>query len=979
MTPDPPSPDDRLRRALDLYRAAVDRTPAGSAPPDPAPFLTPLSAADRDRFAALISSTTQTLAAPPADPAQPTGQYDAPPDRPETQSFANDPLASTADPDTPADPGRTKVVGEYESDGRGEFALGSGLSGEGGPRSAHADKLSEYEILAELGHGGMGVVYKARQTRLNRLVALKMVLAGGRASAAQLARFTAEARAVAKLDHPNLVRVIDIGDHDGLPFFAMEFVEGGALDTHLRKHSLEPKDAARLMERVCRAMHYAHTKGVIHRDLKPANILLAPDKSPKITDFGLAKQQDDSEAHTRTGAVMGTPNYMAPEQAEGKTKHINHLADVYSLGATLYELMTGRPPFSGPSAVAVLAQVRSSEPVNPSRLQPGVPKDLETICLKAMQKEAGKRYPSAESLADDLQRYIDGQPILARPVSSVEKVVRWARRKPVQAGLTFAVLGLSALLVASAVVYGLNLRAKNEVIEGKNRDLEVKNIEIEGKNVALAAEKAEVEKQANATADRVRFLMRNVVETLTRLGLADQRVPLTEFVRKDLERLTAVTGENAGIRDRVLIGALVTLGQQYQEDARNATDPTKRKQLLEDAEKQYRLAVERAEGVAQANPDSDLARGNLALALTRRGSLALDAGHPDAAAEDIAAGLKLRKEIVDAPKSPAGTRDHLFPADARASLAESHFNLGELARRTGRAADARRHYQDAIADREEALRLAEAGAAQPGGAKWTETTDGLAGFRRGLAAVYSAYSLTLAADPAKALEYARKAAEMREKVTAGLPASIPDRLELASAHGWVGDLCLFQGKPGDAAGPYQKNFVHLTQATAPSDVRKNWAMAYYRLGAAQQMTNHRAEAKATFERCLSIREELAQTAPTQSNLINLMLAQVRAGRPEAAAATLRETADKYPTTVPFVFNAGATYALAAEAVEAAAGGKLTWAQRLARGAYLNLAWQYVGRLAAVPAKYAEVRTDPDYLYLQKQPDFATRFAALRKK
>lgn len=225
MTPDPPSPDDRLRRALDLYRAAVDRTPPGSAPPDPTPFATPLSAADRDRFAALIGPTTQTLA-----PAPPTGQYDAPPDsppdRPETQSFANDPLASTADPDTPFDPARTKVVGEYESDGRGEFALGSGLSGEGGPRSAHADKLSEYEILAELGHGGMGVVYKARQTRLNRLVALKMVLAGGRASAAQLARFTAEARAVAKLDHPNIVRVIDIGDHDGLPFFAMEFVEG---------------------------------------------------------------------------------------------------------------------------------------------------------------------------------------------------------------------------------------------------------------------------------------------------------------------------------------------------------------------------------------------------------------------------------------------------------------------------------------------------------------------------------------------------------------------------------------------------------------------------------------------------------------------------------------------------------------------------------------------------------------------------------
>jgi serine/threonine protein kinase len=345
------------------------------------------------------------------------------------------------------------------------------------------DRLLDYELLDELGRGWMGVVYNARQKALNRIVALKMVLSGGRASKVQLARFTAEARAVAKLDHPNIVQVYDIGEHDGLPFFAMEFVEGGALDALVKKQSLEPLPAARLMALLCRAMHYAHTKGIIHRDLKPANILIVNDAvkslpstksggdktslgtgtgtgqhaalkvtgtgqhaalktassglTPKITDFGLAKQLDDDADHaTRTGAVMGTPNYMAPEQAEGNTIKVNHLSDVYSLGATLYELITGRPPFQGPSVMSVLSLVRSADPVNPSRLQPGIPRDLETICLKAMQKEPGKRYDTAELMAEDLERFIDGQPILARPISSIEKLARWDLSLPLY-GLGF--------------------------------------------------------------------------------------------------------------------------------------------------------------------------------------------------------------------------------------------------------------------------------------------------------------------------------------------------------------------------------------------------------------------------------------------------------------------------------------------------------------------------------------------------------------
>ena len=238
-----------------------------------------------------------------------------------------------------------------------------------------------YEILGELGRGGMGVVYKARQIKANRVVALKMILAGGHASATELARFRTEIEAVARLQHPSIVQVFEVGEQDGLPFFSLEFCDGGSLDRKLKGDPMLPVEAAKLVETLARAMHAAHRQKVIHRDLKPANILLAADGIPKITDFGLAKKLDDV-GQTREGAVMGTPSYMAPEQARGQTSALGPAADIYALGALLYDLLTGRPPFKGANVMATLGQVMHEEPVPPGRLQPGVPRDLETICLK---------------------------------------------------------------------------------------------------------------------------------------------------------------------------------------------------------------------------------------------------------------------------------------------------------------------------------------------------------------------------------------------------------------------------------------------------------------------------------------------------------------------------------------------------------------------------------------------------------------------
>jgi WD40 repeat protein len=298
-----------------------------------------------------------------------------------------------------------------------------------------------YDILGELGRGGMGIVYKARQKGLGRLVALKMVLLGEHASAEQLARFRSEARAAARLQHPNIVQVHEVGEHAGRPYFSLELVDGGSLAQRLGGVPQSPRPAAELLVVLARAMHAAHQAGILHRDLKPANVLLTGDGTPKITDFGLAKQLpgpgESAAGGTASGAIVGTPSYMAPEQATAR-KEIGPAVDTYALGAILYELLTGRPPFRGETPLDTLQQVVSEEPVPPRRLQPKVPRDLETVCLKCLAKEPARRYAGAADLADDLRRFLDHRPVRARRAGAAERLWRLARRYPVAAALTAA-------------------------------------------------------------------------------------------------------------------------------------------------------------------------------------------------------------------------------------------------------------------------------------------------------------------------------------------------------------------------------------------------------------------------------------------------------------------------------------------------------------------------------------------------------------
>lgn len=366
---------------------------------------------------------------------------------------------------------------------------------------ADLPQVEGYNLIAEIGRGGMGVVYKARHRTLGRLVALKMILAGDFADERHLTRFLDEGAILARLQHPHIVQVFDFGHQDGRPFLALEYVEGGSLSAWPGRHSLGSREGARLVETLARAVHFAHRKGIIHRDLKPANILLhwlaAPGQAdaphdridadanadaeaddetidprlpiPKITDFGLARCDDGTRSLTQSGLVVGTPSYMSPEQALNE-RSIGPATDVYSLGAILYDLLVGRPPFRAETPLETVNLVLERDPPRPSKWQPGLPQDLETICLKCLDKDPDRRYASAEALADDLRRWRQGKPILARPVGPIERVGKWCRRQPMLAALIATVILLAAALAILATAAAFRLaNERNEALAQRER------------------------------------------------------------------------------------------------------------------------------------------------------------------------------------------------------------------------------------------------------------------------------------------------------------------------------------------------------------------------------------------------------------------------------------------------------------------------------------------------------------------------------
>jgi serine/threonine-protein kinase len=394
-------------------------------------------------------------------------------------------------------------------------------------------RVPGHEVEAVIGRGGVGIVYRARHLRLNRPVALKMLLAGPYARAEELERFLREAEAVAALRHPNIVQIYDVGDADRQPYFTMELVEGGNLGAKAAGMPQQAGWAASLVATLAGAIHVAHQSGIVHRDLKPGNVLLTADGVPKVTDFGLVRRLEGEESLTLSGVPVGTPSYMAPEQARGDKGAIGPATDVYALGAILYDLLTGRPPFRGETATATLHQVMADEPVTPGRLNPAVPRDLQTICLKCLDKEPTRRYASAQALADDLRRFERHEPITARPPGTLDRTAKWVRRRPAAA----AVLAASLLILAgvtTAAVWYADDRARLRA-EAQSRGREV-NREA---NAALH----DAEKHLKS----LRAKLDDQVQVQELLSDIDQWQAVVRQARQDRERARSATVGNEAL------------------------------------------------------------------------------------------------------------------------------------------------------------------------------------------------------------------------------------------------------------------------------------------------------------------------------------------------------------------------------------------------------------------------------------------------
>jgi tetratricopeptide (TPR) repeat protein/predicted Ser/Thr protein kinase len=519
--------------------------------------------------------------------------------------------------------------------------------------------LPGYDILEVLGRGGMGCVYKARHRGLERIVALKMLHPG--IDNQLVTRFEAEARAVAGVQHPNIAQVFEAGRIDGQPYYALEFVEGGSLAQRLAGKPLPPDEAAALVEQVARAIQVCHEKGVLHRDLKPANILLARDGTPRVVDFGLAKRLGSGAGLTQTGEILGTPSYMAPEQASGVVRQLGPAVDVYALGAVLYELLTGRPPFQGIDALQILALVVSMDPIQPRRLQPGVPRDLETICLKCLEKAPKRRYASARDLADDLRSFRDGRPIRARPVRAWERAVKWARRRPAAAALVI----VAALLIFVTLVAGIGFAVGYVRLQ---------------KAVAESEESLQV---ARVAVDR---LLVRLSDNLAPVPQAEQaRRESLEDAQHLYERLCAMRPRDAGSWT-LLAESLARLG----EIERMLGRP-------DEAERAIGRALDVYARIRREDPDNAEHRLNVAKLHNNLGLLRIDQGDWSGAETEIRQALDEADAVKEAPGD--------VPEFLR-RVGKFRNNLALVLRQQKRTDEAERYHRDALAMREALLRSA---------------------------------------------------------------------------------------------------------------------------------------------------------------------------------------------------------------------------------------------------------------------------------
>lgn len=758
--------------------------------------------------------------------------------------------------------------------------------------------IGDYQILSELGRGGMGVVYQARHRKLQRIVALKMIRAGKHSGNDALLRFIAEARAVAHLQHPGIVQIFDIGEHEGLPYFSLEFVDGKDLHKELNGLPRDPKRSAELVEQLCIAMQYAHEHRILHRDLKPANVLLDRNGKPKITDFGLAKLVDpDASGDTSDGTIMGSPSYMPPEQARGDMSSVTPRSDLYSLGAILYQMLTARPPFVAERPLDTVLQVINNEPVAPRDLQPGLPVDLETICMKALQKDPASRYASCADLAADLRRFINGEPILARPVSRLERLWRWCRRNPkIAVPSTLASLFIIATAIISTWAWSVT-SAQAAQIKKESHAKEVQRaIAVAAKDDAdrqrILADEAKLlaEKNEKIAQDQAMLALKNIQLVVTEIddrlakepAMSEIRIAVLNILEKKWDELDVAM---AGGLQGQAIPTLMTVRYKI---ARAWEGLDK----LTEADAQFARIYEQGKERLVVKGRLDSPRYNLALicrdwAPLKRRLL----GEPSESNRLLQESLELLREIIREPQpredSPAvyeiqnalgGTLQTVGSSQqqqGKLQLAEATFR--EAAEVNGRVlkeiSDSAAWYLALADDRKTLIRNT-----------FEQAED------RALSSL--ANVLVRRGRTEEALPLYDAVIKRRRVNFEQAPKDLTARLQLTVQLISIGQALILAEK-FDLAGSMLTEGRDLADSLHALDPKnaayKNiLGVANYYLGTARDEQQHSDEALAVYERSRAIRTEIVANSPDTSSKVNLMLAEARLGNVEAAQKLIDE-------------------------------------------------------------------------------------------
>jgi tetratricopeptide (TPR) repeat protein len=744
------------------------------------------------------------------------------------------------------------------------------------PGAAPLPQVHGYAIVGVLGGGGMGIVYKAEQLTPQRPVALKMIRTGA-AEGDLVRRFRTEAAAVAKLRHPGIVQIYEVSEHEGRPFFSMELVEAGSLERQLRQGPLPPALAARLVAQAAEAIHHAHGQQIIHRDLKPGNILLSrkadtpppqsestpkiADCEPKVTDFGLAKKLDEPGL-TNPGEILGTPRYMAPEQVWGasRIRTVSPATDVWALGAILYECLTGRAPFQAPEVMDTFQQVLNEEPVPVRRLQPKVPRDLETICLKCLQKDPARRYASALGLAEDLRRFLAGEPIQARPVGWVERGLKWVKRQPAAAALVAVIVLAASCLLGLWAYFTASLAERNQ-----------KLFEEQGKTQQALTRSQTAEKSASKQRQLALKTVRRVVSHI-HVRLKD--VPNQQELRKELlaEALAGLKeverAVDTAVADHVTIWALFELGDLYREIEIGG---------LVEGRRLYQQAHGLARSLAQAEPGSAQAERDLSVSLSKLGDVQLEQGDTKAALASYREALQVHRRLAQAdPRS----------AEAQRDLAISLGKQGEVQVQQGDT-------KAALASFQESLQLfRKLAQADPGSAR-AQRAVSISLNKLGEVQWQQGDTKAALASYQESLQLCRRWAQAH-------PRSVWAQRELSFCLNKAGDVQLEQGDIKTALASYQES-LRVRRRLAQADPRsaqtqRDLSVSLIKLGEVQWQQGDAKAALASYQESLQLcrrlaqadsRSVLAQRALTVS-LQGLGDVQLEQGDTKAALASYRE-------------------------------------------------------------------------------------------